>query len=62
MEQDVAQILNNNNQTYQLFGKDLYLFSKMNPYQLAIVFNNLKGLRYMTIRLNQHLRLCINGP
>lgn len=49
-------------QTYQLFYKEQYMISKMNPYQLAIIFNNLKGLRYLTIRLNHHLRLCINGP
>jgi spore coat protein U-like protein len=34
----------------------------MNPYHIAIIFNNLKGLRYLTIRLNQHLRLCLNAP
>ena len=62
LEGDQARLLDNINQTYQLFGKDQYLISKMNPYQLAIIFNNLKGLRYMTIRLNRHLRLCLNGP
>ena len=62
LEDDQITVMHVNNQTYQLFGKDQYLISKMNPYQLAIIFNNLKGLRYMTIRLNQHLRLCINGP
>ena len=34
----------------------------MNPYQLAIIFNNLKALRYLTTKLNQHLRLSLNAP
>lgn len=55
-------MLNSSNYTYQLFGKNQYLITKMNPYQLAIIFNNIKGLRYLSIRLNQHLRLCLNGP
>lgn len=40
------------NNTYTLFSKTQYLISKMNPYQLALIFDNLKGLRYLTIRLN----------
>ena len=34
----------------------------MNPYQLAVIFNNLKALRYMTLKLNNHLRLCLDAP
>ena len=50
------------NKTYELFGRDKYIIQKMNPYQLAIIFNNLKALRYMTTKLNLHLRLSLNAP
>lgn len=54
--------MNVKDNSYHLFGKEQYLISKMSPYHLAVIFNNLKGLRYMTNRLNKHMRLCMNGP
>lgn len=57
-----SKILTEHNHTYELFKTEQYLISKMNPYQLAIIFNNLKALRYMTIRLKGHLRLCLDAP
>lgn len=62
LEEGEITAMNVKDQTYQLFYREQFLISKMNPYQLAVVFNNLLGLRYLTIRLNQHLRLCMNGP
>lgn len=62
LAQDQITVMHVKNQTYQLFYKEQYLISKMNPYQLAVIFNNLKGLRYLTIKLNKHLRMCIDGP
>ena len=32
LEDDQITVMHVNNQTYQLFGKDQYLISKMNPY------------------------------
>lgn len=34
----------------------------MNPFQLALVFDNLQALRYMTVRLNCNLRNSLNAP
>ena len=59
---EATALFSSSNETFTLFDSQKYLISKMNPYQMAIVFNNLKALRYLTIRLKNHLRLSLNAP
>lgn len=51
-----------NEQIYQLFAREVYSVSNMNPFQLAVIYDNIKALRFMVTKLNTHLRLNLMAP